>query len=76
MKKKYKQKDIYVKQYADRNCMDLDEDGGYYFRHIMAITKEGLHNKTDIACELAWRDKQIDKLKETIRCLETIGSIG
>ena len=74
MKKKYKQKDIYVKQYADRNCIDLDEAGGYYCRHIMAMTKEGLHDKTDIACELAWRDKRIDRLEAEINHLKTIGT--
>lgn len=74
MKKKYNQKNIYQKQYADRSCFELDQDGGYYCRHIMAMTKEGLHAKTDIACELAWRDKRIDELEEELKYYQ--GMIG
>jgi hypothetical protein len=42
--------------------MELDREGGYYFKHVQAMTAEGLHEKSDIACELAWRDKRIDDL--------------
>ncbi|MDR5020524.1 hypothetical protein RF657_19360 [Yersinia rochesterensis] len=31
----------------------------YYSRHVIAMTREELHGKSDIACELAFRDKQI-----------------
>jgi hypothetical protein len=54
------------KQYAERDASALDEDGGYYIRHVSAMTKEGLHSKSDIAAELAFRDKQIDELLEAL----------
>ncbi|EOZ4489052.1 hypothetical protein ACQLT9_006013, partial [Salmonella enterica subsp. diarizonae] len=56
-------KNEHVNQYAERDAMQLDKDGGYYSRHIQAMTREGLHSKGDIAAELAWRDQQIDQLK-------------
>lgn len=55
--------DEHVNQYAERDAMQLDKNGGYYSRHIQAMTREGLHSKSDIAAELAWRDQQIDQLK-------------
>ena len=45
-----------TKQYARRNPMVLDKAGGYYVRHVMAMTREGLHAKSHIAAELACRD--------------------
>ncbi|WAX14066.1 hypothetical protein ECO71P1_00003 [Escherichia phage ECO71P1] len=52
------------KQYAvgQRDIEQLDE-GGYYTRHIYAMTHEGLYSKSDIAAELAHRDLQIDMLR-------------
>lgn len=52
------------KQYAvgQRDIEQLDE-GGYYTRHIYAMTHEGLCSKSDIAAELAHRDLQIDLMK-------------
>ena len=52
------------KQYAvgQRDIEQLDE-GGYYPRHIYAMTNEGLYSKSDIAAELAHRDLQIDMLR-------------
>lgn len=50
-------------QYALRNPIDLDRAGGYYVRHVCAMTREGLHLKSKIAAELAWRDMEIDRLK-------------
>ena len=38
------------------------EAGGYYCRHVSALTEEALHAKSDIAAELGWRDLQIDTL--------------
>lgn len=46
--------------YAKR---DLEELGRYYFRHLNAMTREGLHSKSDIAAELATRDMIIDDLE-------------
>jgi hypothetical protein len=52
-----------VKQYAERDAMALDDAGGYYLRHVLAMTGEKLHSKSDIAAELGWRDMQIEQLK-------------
>lgn len=47
-----------MKQYAQRPTDEpgLDE---LYSKHVSAMTSEGLHSKTDIAAELAWRDMKI-----------------
>lgn len=45
-----------VNQYAERDAMEL---GGHYIRHVCAMTKEHLHEKSDIAAELAFRDMRI-----------------
>lgn len=55
-----------VKQYAERDAMALDEAGGYYMRHVMAMTGEQLHGKADIAAELGWRDMQISALQQKL----------
>ncbi|EBS2695444.1 hypothetical protein ZQ65_25665 [Salmonella enterica subsp. enterica serovar Newport] len=60
----------HVNQYAERDAMQLDKDGGYYSRHIQAMTREGLHSKGDIAAELAWRDQQIEQLREKLKQAE------
>ncbi|MFE1574187.1 hypothetical protein ACFIQG_20610, partial [Comamonas odontotermitis] len=54
------------KQYAERNAIALDAQGGYYLRHILAMTREGLHEKSEIAKELAWRDAEIDRLEKAL----------
>lgn len=51
------------KQYAERDIMALDISGNHYSRHISAMTSEGLHSKSDIAAELAWRDARIAELE-------------
>lgn len=53
-----------IKQYAQRDHRALDRDGGHYMRHVSAMTGEGLHAKSDIAAELAWRDWRIAGLVE------------
>ncbi|MCG7948021.1 MAG: hypothetical protein N0C84_16900 [Candidatus Thiodiazotropha taylori] len=49
-----------MSEYSDR---DIENLGGFYTRHAMAMTEEGLHEKSDIAAELGWRDQQIEQLK-------------
>lgn len=44
----------------DRCSIEL---GQYFCDHMDAMTREGLHEKTDIAVELAYRDKRIDVLQ-------------
>lgn len=53
-------------QYAERNPVALDRAGNYYSRHVEAMTAEGLHDKSDIAAELAVRDMEIDRLRRAI----------
>lgn len=48
--------------YAERDTMALDR----YAYHVDAMTRFGLHAKPDIAAELAWRDQQIDVLRELL----------
>ncbi len=55
------------KLYAER---DVAEQGQYYFDHIMAMTGEDLHSKSDIAAELAHRDIEIADLKEEVQQLK------
>ncbi|GAB3215804.1 hypothetical protein [Pseudaeromonas pectinilytica] len=59
------------KQYAERDASSLDEAGGYYIRHVSAMTKGGLHSKSDIAAELGFRDMRIDQLNHRINQLLT-----
>lgn len=61
--KTQQQEQINKKQhYAERDIMALDEAGGYYIRHVSAMTGEKLHSKSDIAAELAYRDMLIDNM--------------
>ena len=52
-----------MSEYAER---DIVEQGSYYFRHVSAMTGEGLHYKSAIAAELAHRDIQIDALRQQL----------
>ena len=55
-----------MKHYADRDPMELDQAGGYYCRHVEAMTAEGLHAKSDIAGELGHRDRLVDDLERRL----------
>ena len=59
------------KQYADRNPI---AQGHYYIRHLMAMTSEKLHSKSDIAKELAHRDMLIDDLKAELKAAFNVGT--
>jgi len=61
-----------IQQYTARDVMLLDETGGYYARHVEALTAEKLHNKSSIAAELAFRDATIDELREALKNSEEI----
>ena len=46
-----------------------DEESLYtqdYVDHVQAMTAEKLHSKSDIAVELAGRDREVRKLKQTL----------
>jgi hypothetical protein len=49
-----------TKLYAER---DIIGQGQAYCDHVMAMTAEGLHAKSDIAAELAHRDIEIERLQ-------------
>ncbi|MWN90987.1 hypothetical protein GQ597_09760 [Gilliamella sp. Pra-s65] len=43
----------------------------HYDKHVLAMTREKLDSKSDIAAELGWRDWQIEQLNERIKELES-----
>lgn len=57
------------KKYAERDAYEIDMAGGYYSRHVSAMTSEQLHAKSDIAAELGHRDMVIDKLNSALKHL-------
>lgn len=57
------------KQYAERDIESLDEAGGFYSRHVSAMTGEGLHTKSSIAAELGHRDMVNSELLEALETL-------
>ena len=61
------------KQYAERNPIELDKAGGYYIRHVSAMTGEKLHAKSAIAEELGYRDMVIDELAA---CLQELVDVN
>lgn len=50
--------------------MALDEAGGFYMRHVMAMTHEGLNGKSAIAAELGYRDMKIAVLQAALQKYE------
>ncbi|EMW3082610.1 hypothetical protein AAEX90_001859 [Vibrio cholerae] len=53
-----------MSEYQERDLMELDKVGNYYGKHVLAMTREDLRSKSDIAAELGYRDMVIDKLAE------------
>jgi hypothetical protein len=51
-------------EYPKLNPMDLEP---HYCRHVSAMTSERLHAKSDIAIQLAWRDAEIEALRDMLR---------
>jgi len=54
------------KLYKRRGIVELDKAGEFYMRHVSAMTGEGLHQKSDIAAELGYRDMRIDILEKLL----------
>lgn len=52
---------------GNRDIMEQDRQGGHYFRHVLALTAEALHSKSDIAAELAHRDTVIASLRQWVQ---------
>ena len=57
------------KQYAERDIESLDEAGGFYSRHVSAMTAEGLHTKSSIAAELGHRDMVNSELLKALQMI-------
>lgn len=53
---------------------DAEELGAYYMRHLDAMTREGLHKKSAIAGQLAWRDRRIEELEAALRAVAAHGT--
>lgn len=53
--------------YADR---DIINQGPHYVAHVSAMTKEGLHSKSDIAAELAHRDIVAMELQDRLKAAQ------
>ena len=56
-----------MSEYSERDCFALDKAGSFYCKHVMAMTAEKLHSKSDIAAELGYRDFVIATLTEQVR---------
>ena len=69
-----KLKHVYSKcnQYALRDIEQLDD---YYMVHIDAMTVEDLRSKSDIAAELAFRDKRIAEFEKENKLLKRVEKI-
>lgn len=46
---------------------DTDDYDNLVMKHMMAMTTEGLHSKAAISIELAYRDWQIEQLREALQ---------
>lgn len=56
-----------MEHYAER---DIESQGEHYVNHVMAMTSESLHGKSNIAAELAHRDIRIAELEARILDLD------
>ncbi|HDZ3739196.1 TPA: hypothetical protein RSW73_000303 [Vibrio cholerae] len=59
-----------MSEYQERDIIELDNAGNYYGKHVLAMTREDLRSKSDIAAELGYRDMVIDKLTEENKQLQ------
>jgi hypothetical protein len=57
-----------MKTYPD---IDPETLGTHYEKHIVAMTVERLESKADIATQLALRDQEIERLRDTIALIGT-----
>ncbi|EPU4808160.1 hypothetical protein ACVXC9_002918 [Vibrio cholerae] len=53
-----------MSEYQERDLMELDKVGNHYGKHVLAMTREDLRSKSDIAAELGYRDMVINQLTE------------
>jgi hypothetical protein len=50
--------------YPEHDAQSLGKD---YINHVFAMTREKLHDKSDIAIQLAWRDAELRRLHQSER---------
>ena len=62
-------------QYNHRECEDTMYSEAYAL-HVNAMTAEKLHNKSEIAMELAARDNRIAELKAELKELKALEGTG
>jgi hypothetical protein len=55
-----------MSEYGKRSPIELDEKGGYFIKHMAAMTAEDLCGKAEIAEELGYRDMIIDTLTQQL----------
>lgn len=49
----------------------------HYSRHVSHMTSEGLHSKSDIAAQLAWRDGRLEALERIVSdSADHVGDLG
>lgn len=58
---------------GNRVLVDL---GGHYIRHVEHMACEGLHDRPDIAAELAYRDQLLEYAREYLSKADGIGPAG
>ena len=46
----------------------------YYSAHVSAMTTEGLHSKSNIAAELAFRDQEIARLRAALEAVRAVAA--
>lgn len=56
--------DSEMSEYKVRDIIGLDKSGNYYGKHVVAMTREELYSKSDIAAELGYRDMVIDTIRQ------------
>lgn len=56
--------------YADRDTCQLSP---HFERHVLAMTAEALEGKAEIAAELAWRDREIERLRTALISISNTG---
>ena len=60
-----------MSEYAKRAVMGIM---AHYAKHVQAMTAEGLHEKSDIAAELAWRDAQLESCNTQLAELRDVAT--
>jgi hypothetical protein len=63
-----------VERLYDKNRRPMELEP-WYSKHVSAMTGEGLHSKADIAKELAYRDQQIESLRQQLAECQAVNKV-